>query len=238
MTRRQGLGALLAVILAATHPPGDARAGGKEGGVFAIEGETFVGRTSDPDVFVAVVLGADHATAYVCDGAMFGIAFWFYGQVIRDEIDFVTVEGDRLVGVLSDQGMSGRVILHAGRSLNCAAQRATGAAGLYFLRLLADGRIHGESSTGSVLEGEELQARSGWESLPVPSAPADWRLLGLSSQQAFDAGVTFTARITLPDTRTIPAGVWTISVVPDRFWVILLADGDARGRGIAMAIGA
>lgn len=63
ITRRRALGALLAATLIVSHPPGVSLAGGKAGGSSLIGGETFVGRTADPDVFVAVVLGEQHVTA-------------------------------------------------------------------------------------------------------------------------------------------------------------------------------
>ena len=238
MTRRAVLGSLLAVFLMMSHARGNARAGGRGGDSPVIDGDTYVGRTSDPEVFVAVVLGAPHVTAYVCDGVHLQVDGWFYGHLIDDIVDLAATDGARLVGVRSSSGIDGWVTLPDGRRVRFSAQAATGIAGLYRVYLRADGRIHGESSTGAVLDGEPLHARAMWEALPSPEVPADWQLLGLPSRQVFADGVTFTAQITLPDGHIVPVVVWTPSAAPGDGWVILLSEGEARGHGIALASGA
>lgn len=238
LTRRRALGAVLVATLVASHPPNASLAGGKGEGSAPISGETYVGRTVNPEVFVAVVLGAPHVTAYVCDGVHLQVNRWFYGQLIDDIVDLAATDGARLVGVRSSSGIDGWVTLPDGRRVRFSAQAATGIAGLYRVRVLSDGRIHGESGTGAVLDGEPIHARALWEALPSPEVPADWQLLGLPNQQVFADGVTFTVQITLSEGHIVPGAMWIPSAAPDSVWVILLADGDARSHGIAMASGA
>lgn len=235
ITRRHVLDALLAASLIAYHPSGAALAGGKAGGASLISGDTYVGRTADLEIFAAVVLGPQHVTAFVSEGLHHALDCWFYGKKIDDAVELTATNGAQLLGARSSSGMSGQVVLPDGRSLRFVAPPATGIAGLYAVSVLADGRIHGESSTGAILDGEAIHARSTWDVLPSPDAPADWQLLGLSSPQTFAGSLTFAAQITLPDGHTVPVGVWTPSDLTGAVWVILLADGEARGQDIAMA---
>lgn len=234
ITRRHVLGALLAATLLARHAPDTSLAGGKSGSTSLISGETFVGRTVNPGVFAAVVLGPQHVTAFVSDGLHRALDCWFYGKRIADTVELTATDGARLMGLRSSSGMSGQVVLPDGRTLRFAAPPATGIAGLYAVSVLADGRIHGASSTGAILDGEAIHTRSTWDALPPADASADWQFLGLSSQQTFAAGVTFAAQITLSDGHTVPVGVWMPSDVTGAVWVILLADGEARGQDIAL----
>jgi len=182
-----------------------------------------------------VVLGAQHVTAFVSDGLHRALDCWFYGKKIDNAVELTATDGARLMGVQSSSGMSGWVVLPDGRSLRFVAPPATGIAGLYAVSVLADGRIHGASSIGAMLDGDLIHARSTWDALPSADAPADWQLLGLSSHQAFADGVTYAAQLTLPDGHTVPVGVWTPTDVTGAVWVILLANGEARGQDIAMA---
>lgn len=238
LTRRRALGMLVAATLIARHAPDASLAGGNAGSASIMVGATYVGRTADPEVFVAVVLGDQHVTAFVCDGVRHEIDQWFYGSLLEDELDLVAPDGARLVGVRLSLGMRGWVMLPDSRRLRFVAQPASAAAGLYRVRVRPDGRIQGESSTGAVLDGEQIRARLDGELLPSPDAPTEWQLLGLPSQQAFTDGVTFAAQISRLDGRMVPVGVWMPSADLGSLWVILLADGEARGQGIAMASGA
>lgn len=214
LTRRRALAALLVATLIARHPPQDVRAAGKEDGSSSISGETFVGRTSDPDVFVAVVLGAQHETAYLCDGSQNQIALWFQGEVHSNPIDVTAANGARLVGTRSGLGISGGASLHDGRGISFLAEPAAGFGGLYAVRVHADGRIHGDANTQSVLDGTLIRSRS--------------------AQQPVEAGARFAAQITQPDGHELPIEVRTASADPGQYWVIVLADGAARGDGIAI----
>lgn len=234
LTRRHALGTLLAAFIA-RFPVKDAQAGGKAGGASFMVGDTFVGRTANPEVFVAVVLGAQHVTAYVSDGAHREVDCWFSGPMLEDELDLAATNGSRLVGVRSSSGIGGWIVLRNGRGMDFLAQPATGAAGLYEVRVLANGGLYGRSSTRAVLAGEPIRTRPDWELLPSPGSSTEWQLLGLSSQQAFADGVTFAAQITLAGGYTVPVGVWMPSADPGQVWVILLANGEARGQDIAMA---
>lgn len=238
VTRRRALGILLATPLIVSYPPDASLAGGKAGGAASITGETYVGRTADPAVFIAVVLGAQHVTAYLCDGLPQQIDRWFYGHLIDETVVLVATDGARLIGLRSRLGMSGWVRLPDGSRTRFVAHPATGAAGLYDIRVLADGSLYGTSGSGAILDGEPLPARSSWDLLPFAASPAAWQILGLASHQAFADGVTFAAQITLPDAQIVPVGGWMPSSDPGHRWVILLADGAARGHGIALASGA
>lgn len=217
LTRRYALSALLATALMFGRLPEDTRAGGKGGVPSTMVGETFVGRTSAPNLFVAVVICERHATAYLCDGSQGQISVWFRGDMIDDQLDVTTSNGARLVGLRAGVEISGGGSLPDRRGISFLAEPAAGFGGLYAVRVHADGRIQGDANTQSVLDGTLIRSQS--------------------TQQPVAPGARFAAQITRPDGHELPIEVRTASVELGQYWVIVLADGAARGHDIAIVSG-
>jgi hypothetical protein len=97
-----------------------------------------VGRTSDPDAFIGIVVTGDDVVAYVCDGE--NLAQWFTGTVQGDQIALTAQNGAQLTasvketaGTSSLQAASGTFRDASGQSLsfNSSAANDLGMAGLY-----------------------------------------------------------------------------------------------------------
>ncbi len=119
----------------------------------------FVGATSDPDTFVAVVVdeaeqGEDQRTvkAYLGDG--YAIDEWFTDTLTGDSFDLTSDGGARLMGELSSDAAFGTATLSNGASISFEATPATGVGGLYNVSVYNDGRVSGTSERGGQLEGQ------------------------------------------------------------------------------------
>src|SRR5688572_24936751 len=128
-------------------------------------GETFIGQTSDPDTFVAIVVaetpsGAEdrQARAYVCNGA--DIAEWFdQGAVTGDgQLELRAPTGAQLVGQLTEDAAIGTITLPDGAQFTFETRPATSADGLYTFLITPDGRVAGRSAGGASIEGQLLVA--------------------------------------------------------------------------------
>jgi hypothetical protein len=121
---------------------------------------SFVGETSNPDVFVAIVVGdaeqgADtrEVRAYLCDSRT--INEWFTGAVSGNDFDLTSESGSaELEGNLGSEAAIGTITLNDGRSLYFEASPTSGIAGLYSVSLSAEAEAYGTSDTGARLEGE------------------------------------------------------------------------------------
>jgi hypothetical protein len=119
----------------------------------------FVGATSDPDTFIAVVAdeakqGEDQRTvkAYLGDG--YTIDEWFPDTLTANSFDLTSDGGARLTGELSSDAASGTATLSNGASVSFEATPATGVAGLYNVSVYNDGQVSGTSDGGGQLEGQ------------------------------------------------------------------------------------
>lgn len=171
-------------------------------------GGTFVGETSMPDTFVAIVLGeAGAARGYLCDGPARTIDAWFLGEVVDDQLHLAAADGSQVRGVLNSAGVGGGATLADGRGLVFTALPATGIAGLYTVAVLPDGRLEGVTAAGGTLVGE-LAAE----------APAEGRY-------------AFVTTVTTPDGESFAGTISTATTEAGEFRTIVLPDGRSRGRG-------
>ena len=136
-------------------------------------GQTFVGQTSDPETFVAVVVaepaadGAERQTqAYLSDATT--IDAWFTGTTAGDRLDLSAEDGARLEATRGDQGVEGTATLADGTSLTFTARPAAGIAGLYTLTIDEEGQLDGNSSTGGELAGQVEAGVSVSTGTPAP----------------------------------------------------------------------
>ena len=115
-------------------------------------GTAFVGVTDDPTLFVAVVVGASEARAYLCDGR--GLVAWFTGEAgDGQELNLRAEDGGRLTAALGADRLRGQAELADGQTVAFTAEPATGMAGLYEVVVGADGRVVGAAAGGLRLEG-------------------------------------------------------------------------------------
>ena len=213
--RRTALRALIVAGAAIAHGP--RRALAQEATLDALPlftGETYVGETSDPETFIAVILGGEagseprEARGYLCNGLERTIDVWLTGEAEGDLLNLAAEDGSRLSGVLNAAGVGGGATLPGGRSLVFTALPATDLAGLYTVAILPEGRMEGGSAAGGHLTGElaEDAATSG-------------------DRYVFDV------TITPPDGRVIPMTFSTATTEEGEFRQILLADGRGKGQG-------
>ncbi len=174
---------------------------------------SFVGETSDPNVFVAIVAddaeqGADtrEVRVYLCDSRT--INEWFRGAASGNDLDLTSESGSaELEGSLGSEATIGTITLNDGRSLSFEASSATGIVGLYNVRLSAEAEAYGTSETGARLEGEVgQQAANGRLPIIGTITPLD------GPPEAFEASA---------GPKSIEAG--------SECRVIVLADGRIRG---------
>ena len=156
----------LTVVLASLTLPASARpsaaqestpASDPAGTPTPFTGETYVGETSDPETFVAVVVAGAagdeerQARAYLCNAATIDV--WLMGTLTGEQLALQTEDGARLDGTRGEAGVEGTATLADGTSLTFTAQPATGLAGLYTLAIDEEGQLRGASSTGGELAG-------------------------------------------------------------------------------------
>lgn len=172
-------------------------------------GETFVGETSDPDTYVAIVLGgvdgeeARPARGYLCDGDVLAVKVWLEGELTGNQLSLTADDGSRLSGMLNSSGIGGVASLGSGDDVLFTAAPATGLAGLYTVELLPDGRLQGSTSEGADLAGALKVAEAtddGWSVYDVTVAGPD----GEATELAFSAETPegeILRTIVLPDGR-------------------------------------
>jgi hypothetical protein len=113
------------------------------------EGDTFVGETSDPDLFVALVIGADDARAYLCDGTRNVV--WFTGQA-GPTLHMTAINGSQISAYSMTDAMEGEATLADGRTVTFTATPAAGIGGLYEI-VVNDGRVAGAAAGNRQLDG-------------------------------------------------------------------------------------
>ena len=155
---RPAVAALVSVLVVGLLTAGCADPEEEEKGPPPVAGH-FVGATSDPDTFVAVVVDEaeqreDQRTvkAYLGDGYI--IDEWFTDTLTGDSFDLTSDGGARLMGELSSDAAAGTATLSNGASVSFEATPATGVAGLYNVSVYNDGRVSGTSERGGQLEGQ------------------------------------------------------------------------------------
>jgi hypothetical protein len=195
---------LLAVVAQETMP------GTLAGTPTPFTGETFVGRTSDPDTFVAVVVaepagdgGERQARVYLCNATTIDV--WLTGTLTGDQLDLRAEDEAWLEATLSEQGVEGNATLADGAMLSFTAQPATAFAGPYTATIDAEGQLRGASSSG-----EELAGR-------VEPTPGFRIVMTVTAREAEGLTTQTEATATVAEEGT--------------FRLIVLEDGQARGRG-------
>jgi hypothetical protein len=175
-----------------------------------VTGTTYVGATSNPDLFVAVVVSEDgsEARAYLCDDT--GISEWFTGTTDGATLTLASAPGGGIAAAVGASGVTGEATLGDGTSVTFEALPAVGVAGLYTSVISADRRVHGTSSAGGTLDGIISEQ-------PLVAGDASvYPLLGFLTP-ADGTPVGFVVTLTGPD-------------VPDETRSIVLNDGQQRGR--------
>jgi len=149
---RLGGGALLATGILAEHGSVTAQGSTPQpaGTPVPFDGKAFVGMTDRPDLFVAVVIGADEARGYLCDGT--SLVAWCTGPAGTDPLSLVSEDGTQMTVVPAGANLEGSATLAAGETVAFTATPATGIAGLY--EVVVDGRrITGAAAGDLRLEG-------------------------------------------------------------------------------------
>lgn len=136
-------------------------------------GGNYVGQVEGkgPKAFVAVVAappqkGKDSraVSVYVCDGER--LCEWTSGTVKGNA--FVANDGAaKAKGKLSEKQASGTIELPGGETVSYKAGPAAAAAGLYELKVSADGKFSGASSSGVALKGDSTLPKPGSGSLKL-----------------------------------------------------------------------
>ena len=145
--------AALGLVAIATAAPTGASTGPATPPLERFGGETFVGATSSPDLFVAVVVGegATEGRAYLCDGT--GVSEWLAGTVDGSVVELVSTSGASLEASVAASGVTGTATLPDGSTVSFDAAPAEGVGGLYTSEFAPDGRVRGVSSSGATLDG-------------------------------------------------------------------------------------
>jgi hypothetical protein len=179
-----GAGAVTASLVSSRHLDAAAQEATPDAtaGMPRLDGPTFVGATSDPATFVAIVVAEAspdvaerEARAYLCNGA--DIAEWLdHGGVTGEgegQLDLSSANGTHLSGTVSAATATGTISLPDGSALTFEAPRAAGAEGLYTFTVAPDGRVDGSSAEGARIDGH-LQV-TGTITLPDGTAtPYQW----------------------------------------------------------------
>jgi hypothetical protein len=175
-----------------------------------VSGTTYVGATSNPDLFVAVVVGdSPQARAYLCDDT--GNSEWLSGTLEDSVLQLTSTLGATVDATVRASAVSGTATLVDGDSVSFTAEPAEGVAGLYTSVVSADRRVQGTSSTGSTLDGVIAEhPLSGTDGQPV------YPLVGLLTA-ADGEPVGFAVTLSGPHQ-------------PGETRSIVLSDGQQRGR--------
>jgi hypothetical protein len=113
------------------------------------DGKTFVGVTSDPGLFIALVAGPEEARGYLCNGTSSTV--WCSGAA-GSTLHLHATNGDEMTAHSIAGTLQGEASLADGRTLSFTAAPATGIAGLYEI-VISDGRVAGAAAGGRRLAG-------------------------------------------------------------------------------------
>ena len=182
-------------------------------------GETYVGETSDPETFVAVVIAEPagdsderQARAYLCNATTVDV--WLQGMLTGEGLALRAEDGAHLEATIGDAGVDGTATLADGTALTFAARPATGIAGLYTVAVDEEGQLRGASSTDGELAGQVEAGASVETGTPAPG----FRLvMTVTTPEGETAEIEATA---LPATE-VEAGTARL---------IVLEDGQLRGK--------
>jgi hypothetical protein len=128
----------LSQIATLTAPTATARPASPTTAPAALTRGNLVGRTSNSDAFIGIVVTGTDVMAYICDGK--NLAQWFTGTVRGDQVDLTAANGARLTaemrrsaGSTDLQAATGTFRDASGQSLTFSSDSATGLgrAGLY-----------------------------------------------------------------------------------------------------------
>jgi hypothetical protein len=178
------------------------------------QGETFVGRTSDPQTLVAIVLGEEAgaepraACGYLCNGRLRTFDVWLTGEIAGDRLTLTAEDGSRLSGVRNAAGIGGGATLADGTSLLFTALPAEGIAGLYIVEMLSEGRMAGLSASGATLVGALTEDGA-----------------------AEDGKYVYAVTLTPPTEDAVPLAITTATSEEGEFRTIILPTGEGRGQG-------
>jgi hypothetical protein len=216
---------VLAVVLAGLTPPARAhprpvQEATPAGTPMPFVGETYVGQTSDPDTFVAIVVaegeGAEaerQARAYLCNGTTIDV--WLMGTLTGEQLSLQAEDGAQLEATLSETGVTGSATLADETALTFDAVPATGIAGLYTLTSVDNGQVRGVSAAGGYLEGRVEAEVATPEATPTPGSRL---VMTVTSPQG--------------ETADLEAAVVSGTGVEAGDRVIVLEDGEVRGKRV------
>jgi hypothetical protein len=127
----------------------------------------FTGRTTGREATLAVAVKGGRAAAYVCDGR--SVEAWLTGTLTAGRIALRSKAGDRLVGTLAAEAVTGTITVR-GRQLSFTIDKAAPPAGLYRARtprntigwiVLPDGSQVGVDNDGTPAPAPPLDPASG-----------------------------------------------------------------------------
>jgi hypothetical protein len=198
MTIRSGHVVLLllsALLLALAGCGGDDDDGGQEESAKLVEG-TFVGKARGSDAFVAVVASPAAkgkrrrgVTVFACDGKT--VCEWVAGSANGNEFTAPSDDDDATATVsLTGKVAGGSVELSDGETVRFAARPAAATAGLYTLKVSANGRFTGASAAGVGLTGRSTLPEPGPGTLRLADGT---RLRFNASENSTDDAIRFRA---------------------------------------------
>jgi hypothetical protein len=211
------LGALMLAGLAGCG--GDDDEDGDRGGeetAKPVEG-TFVGRARPGDAFVAVIASPApkgkrrrDATVFICDGK--ALCEWLAGSANGNDFTATSDDDDaKASGRVSGKAARGSIELADGNTVTFAARAAAATAGLYTMKVTANGRLTGASAAGVGLTGSSTLPEPGPGRLRLADGT---RLRFTASESSTDDAIRF------------PAGEARVIVLPNRR---LTGAGNTRG---------
>jgi hypothetical protein len=143
-----GAGALL-VTVGLAHAHAGLAQGSTPATPVPFEGDAYVGVTDMPDLFAAVVIGAEEARGYLCDGS--SLITWFTGPATTP-LALASEAGDAMSLASEGEVMAGSVTLADGSLVSFTAAPATGIGGLYEVV------VEGMRAAGAAAGGLRLEA--------------------------------------------------------------------------------
>jgi hypothetical protein len=96
---------------------------------------SFVGKTKEEEIYVALLMDGKSLQAYTCDGTpeQAKVSEWFKGELAADNVSFIlkSEAGATIEGKLATQTVNGSLKTVSGKNLNFEVVPATGNAGMY-----------------------------------------------------------------------------------------------------------
>jgi hypothetical protein len=144
---------------------------------------TFVGKALNADAFIALIAdeakekgGHRKVRAYLSNGTRNPLSEWFWGSVPGNELDFTSINGAQLKGILTPEAAHVTITLDSGTSFAFSANRVNGVNGLYNVHIEDDGSFSGTRETG----GERMEGRiaegansEGWHAVDATITPPE-----------------------------------------------------------------